>query len=245
MLNLLIADDNIDYARNLMHFINSTFDNVRVSDISIDGKETLEILNKENNIDIVLLDLNMPFFNGIEIINHLSNEQINKYTNSFIIISGETQMIQQVLSLNCKIIYKVLSKSLDLMTIVNNIKELINERLLNENINKVKIKISNQLTSIGYSLSHNGTEYLTDIIEMTYFRGEELIRNLNKYVYPIIAKRYNQSTANIKISIIRATEAMYYNCHEEKFLDYFCLNVASKPNIKTVIKTVLLKLSTD
>ena len=71
MLNILIADDNIDYARNLMHFINSNSDKVRVSDISIDVKETLEILNNSNNIDIVILDLKMPFLNSIEIINIL------------------------------------------------------------------------------------------------------------------------------------------------------------------------------
>ena len=75
MLNILIADDNIDYARNLMHFINSNSDKVRVSDISIDGKETLEILNNSNNIDIVILDLKMPFLNGIEIIKKLLKDK--------------------------------------------------------------------------------------------------------------------------------------------------------------------------
>jgi len=243
MLNILIADDNIDYARSLMHFINSTSDNVRVSDISVNGKETLEILNRNNNIDIILLDLKMPFLNGLEILNQLSTEQVQKYTNSIIIISGETQMIQQLRLLNYKMIYKILPKTMNLMRIIDNINELILDKNENDNIQRIRVKISNELTSIGYSLSHNGTQYLIDIIEMTYFRGENLIKSLNKYVYPLIAQRYNESSNNIKTCINRATEAMYYNCQEKTLQDYFCLNIVSKPNIKTVINTVLLKLS--
>lgn len=217
MLNLLIAYDNIDYARNLMHFIHSSSDNVRVFDISVNGKETFEILNKPNNIDIVLLDLEMPFLSGIEIINHLSSEQVNQYANSIIVISDETQLIQQVRTLKCKMIYRVLPKSLDLLSIVDNINELIEEKSINRNIDKIKFQISNELTSIGYSLSHNGTLYLIDSIEMLYLRGGDLIKNLNKYIYPIIAKRYNQSINNIKTSIVRATESMYYNCYEKNY----------------------------
>lgn len=242
MLNILIADDNINYARDLMHFINSTSDKIRVSDISINGKETLEILNHQNNIDIVLLDLKMPFLNGIEIIEHLLPELTKKYTSSFIIISGEMELIQQVRLLNTKIVYKVLPKSLDLISIVNNINELANQKFSNNSLLKIRAQISNQLTSIGYSISHNGTQYLIDIIELSYIRGESFAKNLNKYAYPVIAKRYNQSEHNVKVSIIRATEAMYYNCNEQKLLDYFCLSAVSKPTIKTVINTILIKL---
>lgn len=242
MLNLLIADDNIDFARNLMHFINSSSNNVRVFDIAINGQETLEILNKPNNIDIILLDLNMPFFNGIDIINQLSFKPMNKYINSFIVISGEVQLVEQVQLLKSQLVYKVLPKCLDLKLIVSNINELITQKVANKNIQEVRTQISKELTSIGYLQSHNGTQYLIDIIEMLYLRGEHCDKSLSKYIYPIIAKRYNQPNINVKSSIARATEFMYYNCPESKLLDYFSLTSVSKPNIKTIINTVLLKL---
>lgn len=60
MVNILIADDNIYYAKMLMNTINvDTNKNIRVTHISVDGKETLEIL-ENNNIDVVLLDLKTP-----------------------------------------------------------------------------------------------------------------------------------------------------------------------------------------
>ena len=242
ILNVLIADDNIDYARNLLHFINYNCNTVRVSDISINGKETLDILNNTNNIDIVLLDLKMPFLNGIEIIKQLSPKQLNKYTNSFIIISGETALINQIELLKSKVVYKILPKCLELNFIMNNIYELVNEKGTKEKDEQIKVKILNELLSIGYSQTHSGTQYLIDIIEMAHFRGEYITKNLSKYAYPIIAKRHNQSSNNIKTSIIRSTEAMYYNCYEPKLLEYFKLSFAIQPNIRTIIRTVLLKI---
>lgn len=53
MVNVLIADDNVDYAVTLMNYINNK--NIRVCNITKDGKETLNVLNVENNIDIILL----------------------------------------------------------------------------------------------------------------------------------------------------------------------------------------------
>lgn len=242
MLNVLIADDNIDYARNLMYLINSTSANVRVFDITITGQETLEILSKPNNIDIILLDLNMPFLNGLEIINQLSVKYSQKYDNSFIIISGETTLLEQMNLLESYMVYKVLSKGMDLNFIVNSINELILTKSFN---GKIRNRISTELCSIGYLLAHNGTQYLIDIIEMAYFRGEYVTNNLSKYAYPIIANRYLQSVNNIKTSIIRATEAMYFNCYEETLLNYFNLNTISKPNIKTIVGTILLKISSN
>ena len=66
MVNILIADDNIYYAKTLMNIINDNDSNIKVTHIAVDGKETLEIL-KNSKIDIVLLDLKLPTFNGIYI----------------------------------------------------------------------------------------------------------------------------------------------------------------------------------
>ena len=68
MLNILIADDNIYYARALMNIINGeSNNNIKVSHIAIDGQETINII-KNYPIDIILLDLNMPIYNGMQIL---------------------------------------------------------------------------------------------------------------------------------------------------------------------------------
>ena len=83
MLNILIADSNIDYAINLMSHINSLSDNIRVINITLDGRETLNFLNDVNNsVDIVLLDYNTPIYNAMEILDKISEKQQNKYQKS-------------------------------------------------------------------------------------------------------------------------------------------------------------------
>ncbi len=43
MTNILIADDNIDYAINLMNYLNENNDIIRVCNIAKDGKKKLLI----------------------------------------------------------------------------------------------------------------------------------------------------------------------------------------------------------
>ena len=75
MVNILIADDNIYYARTLMNIINNEMNNnIKLTHIAIDGKETLDIL-KCNKIDVVLLDLKMPIYDGIYILEKLKKEK--------------------------------------------------------------------------------------------------------------------------------------------------------------------------
>ena len=71
VVNILIADDNIYYAKNLMTYINETSKEIRVCNIAIDGNEVLNFLN--DTIDIVLLDLNMPNVNGFVVLEYMSN----------------------------------------------------------------------------------------------------------------------------------------------------------------------------
>ena len=130
MVNILIADDNVDYAITLMNYINEKNDNIRVCNIAKDGKETINILNTDNNIDVILLDYKMPFYNGNQVVN----------------------------------------------------------------------KIINELFYLNYDISQRGTQYLVSTIEYICLNND-YINNLEKYVYPIIAKFYNATPNNVKCRI--------------------------------------------
>ena len=68
MIKVLIIDDNYEYVQNLFNILNENIDNdIKIEKICGDGKIALDyILN--SNIDVILLDLNIPNINGIEIL---------------------------------------------------------------------------------------------------------------------------------------------------------------------------------
>ena len=237
VVNILIADDNIYYAKNLMTYINETSKEIRVCNIAIDGNEVLNFLNE--TIDIVLLDLNMPNCSGIEVLKKLSVKQREKYNKSFIIISGEDFIFNDEI-VNNDVVYKVLPKILSMQEICSEIEKLVEEKVKEKELNSLKLRIINELTNLGYEISHKGTIYLIDIIYTSYEKG--IVENLTKEIYPVIAKKYNQSINNIKSNVIRATEAMYYNCEEKKFKEYFRFFDIKKPTIKIVVSTIVSRL---
>ena len=58
-----------------------------------------------------------------------------------------------------------------------------------------------------------------------------------------MARRYNTSIHNVKSNINRTNNSMYYTCNVEKLKKYFTFDIDTKPKIKTVINTIINKIS--
>lgn len=238
MLNVLIADDNIDYAINLMNYINEDNSIVRVCNIAKDGKKTIDILNNENNIDIILLDYQMPIYNGLEVLEKIENK--DKYIDSCIIISGEIESVIKMRQ--CDLVHSILFKTLSMEDIKNRIMQLVEYKEDIKKAEDIDEKILNELLFLNYNNSLKGTKYLIDTIKYVYY-DRDSIDNLEKFVYPKVAQKYNEKLCNIKCRIGKATMLMYYNCEIEKLKNYFNLDIDIKPKIKTVIDTIVRKIS--
>lgn len=240
MLNCLIADDNIYYAKHLIEQINSKNEDVRVVNISIDGEETLKILNESNDIDIFLLDLKMPKLNGNDVLRMLNEERKEKYENSCLVISAEPELAMK-LSKDNSIIYSIIMKS-QYDSIALKINELIELKRETKKENNLKKKILYELQYLGFNIAHIGTKYMNDAIYYIIKEKNGEINNLKKEVYPIIAKMNKVNANNIKQNIIRANETMYYMCENKKLKEYFFLQDESKPNTKMIINTIITKI---
>lgn len=81
MINILIADDNIYYGKTLMNAINQSNDSVRICNVCTDGEETLQALSSNNNIDGILLDIVMPKYSGLEVLELLPKEKKKNISN--------------------------------------------------------------------------------------------------------------------------------------------------------------------
>ena len=105
-------------------------------------------------------------------------------------------------------------------------------------------KIAKELEYIGYEFKYKGTHYLLDTIYELYWQNTNTMTdNLQTGIYPIIAKKYDKTVYNIKSSIGKATDCMYYDCDMDKLVKYFHLSYDTKPTPKQVVFTVINKLS--
>lgn len=238
MINVLIADDNIDYAVNLMNYINEKNSNIKVCNIAKNGQETLELLNLKNNIDVILLDYKMPLLNGNQVLDKIIDKE--KYSDSFIIISGE---IESAIRLrDNEMIHSIINKNMQTEEIIKKINELFEYKESVKQSKILKNKITDEILFLGYDISHKGTQYLIKAIDYIATNPDKELEKLEKNVYPKIASIYNDSVHNVKCRINNSTTIMYYNCEVEKLKKYFCFSTDVKPKVKTVINTIINKI---
>lgn len=240
MVNILIADDNIYYAKILMDLINNSIKDIKIINIAIDGKETLDKLSNDDNIDICILDLKMPIINGIEVMHKLSNEKQIKYKNSIIVISGESEMISQIRDND--MVFDFISKMNSMSDIVEKLDKLVKYKEEKKHIRQLKGEIMHELQELGYNFSHKGTLYLIDAIYLICTNKIKDDLNLKKNVYPTLAQKYNRPIHCIKSDIIKATDYMDNICELKKKKEYFSFNDNTKPTVKLVIYTILNKI---
>jgi len=84
-LNILIAENNRMTARFLKSVLGKQ-NNIRIVDIISNGKDVVEAVNK-NDIDVLLLDLDLPNMSGFEIMGHMASQSRTKV----LVLSAHTE----------------------------------------------------------------------------------------------------------------------------------------------------------
>ncbi len=241
MLNVLIADDNIYYVKNLVNFVIGKNSSIKITNIASNGLEVLKIIKENPKIDLILLDLKMPKLNGIETLDRIYDMNLKHYPN-IMVVSGENHLINKIV--NHPLVTDFINKSENMVNIYSKLEDYEN------NLNYLNIKddlskkISSELLYIGYNPSHLGTQYIKEcILEIYESKDNTLTQKLENYVYKRIACFHNISVQNIKSNITKATNFMYVESDMSILKDYFHFNDNKrKPTPKMVISTILNKL---
>ena len=238
MLNLLIIDKDINHSRILLNYISENSNQVRVHSIANNLLEGIKILNT-GFIDIILINLDDTIESIVINLHMISNSYFEKYRKSFLLLSDNINCVR-----SDSFIYEYMSSSEDISIIFLKINEIANNKIMQLNNSILLSKINRELEYIGYNLSYNGTKYLSECIALIY-SNSDCSENLNKNIYPILAKKYHKSINTIKCNITTATNCMFYECDENRLKNYFNFYTPCRPKPKLVIYTVLNKLYTS
>ncbi len=199
MKKIMIADDNKDFNSCCRNFLTKD-SSIDIVTSTIDGLTTLEqYLNLRP--DILLLDLDLPTLNGIEIINRLTSIPEEKNICNIIVMTGSECYRNKIT--NTSKIFKIIPKPCDMVDILMTIHEIDNVKRPNtiniEDINSLMLKLK-------FNLYTKGTKYLIDSIIIAN-NNTDLLYNIND-LYSYVAKINNTNTNLIKWSITNSLSTM-------------------------------------
>ena len=207
MVNILIADDNTHFLKYLFNSIIRGNENLKIVDITTDGLSTYNSI-LELKPDIVILDLNMPKMDGIEVITKIQKEDIN---SRIIIVSGYSDYIYKIS--NKENIDFIFSKTKDLSLLTNYVNRLaidLEEDVYRQNIITI-------FKDLKFNMSASGTQYLIKAI-LEANKNEKLLLKMENSLYSLVATQFNTTNQKVKWNINRAIKSMWRYTEDRTYI---------------------------
>ncbi len=244
MINVLLAEKNINDGKEIINKLLIKNPNIRLCGIATTLDELLSITNR-NHIDIILFNLKLSDYKKIQ-----TNKLLNKKRfNNSIILFLDNYPNNNTINSSYLLDYIIKETHIEKITKKINFLLLSKELLLEENLSfqkkedsKIKNKINKELKYLSFNFNHCGTKYIMESIYILYKLKDYYDDNLEKDIYPIVAKKYGKTIHNIKMDIIYATNIMYCEAKEEKLMKYLKIYEPYKPGPKRIITTILGKI---
>lgn len=204
MYKVLLVDDEYMIIKGLEKLIDWETLGLELVGTASNGKDAYEFA-KNNHIDIVVTDVNMPFMDGIEFVKKTQSENLNFYV---ILLSGyqEFEYVKEGIQLGVEnFLLKPIDKSMLNQTLENTVQKLEQEKI---RLESDKLLFSNTLQSWVY-----------DEIELTDLRRILKITDhqLNpEDVYSVLI--FKDETKGLKAFFDQENQELYFSNHDELVL---------------------------
>jgi len=120
--NIFLIEDDEDDQMFFTECI-AKIDNATLSDVATNGREAIEKLEKSETLpDMIFMDINMPFMNGIDCLKEIKNNPRTKNI-SVVMLSTDTSQAQETRIIGAKAFIK---KPSDFEKLKAKVKQMIN-----------------------------------------------------------------------------------------------------------------------
>ena len=227
MNKVLIYSNDLSFLKGLNNYISN------IKNLEIQMCTSLSLL-KENlektSYILVIIDTN----NNMEAINYkyLSNFQIN----NIVLLYDTLDNIDERVIEDKKFILK--ERRLE------NVKALLSYDTSDENdsflVLYTKKRILNEIKGLKFEVTNIGVQYLIDCILL--IKCNDALYNLEKEIYPIVAKKYNVTSNKVKWNIYSCINNMSRNNSMERINRYLGFSYNRTPTPKVLIFTIVNKI---
>ncbi len=249
MYKILLADDNREFNELLSEYLSKEED-MEIVGNAFNGKEVLELV-KENNPDIILLDIIMPHLDGIGVLEELNKMELSPKPKVIMLTAfGHENITQRAVELGAS--YYIL-KPFNLEVLAERIRQLgkapAGEGKIQANtLKNVSVRkdngyieeITQIIHEIGIPAHIKGYLYLRDAISMVA-EEIELLGSITKILYPRIAQKYETTPSRVERAIRHAIEVAWARNNIDtikKFFGYTINTEKGKPTNSEFIALV-------
>lgn len=215
-IKVAIADDN----RELVHQIEAYFQNhaqIEIVATASNGEVCLTML-EEHDIDLLLLDLIMPYMDGIAVLEHIrASERYAQLPIMMLTAFGQEKVMKNIVDLG--VTYLIL-KPFDFIQLESKIlrwarSEAPDEQSLAaannilEDMSSIDVYIDQLLKDVGIPMHIRGYKYLRKAVLMVYDNPRLLNGAITTMLYPGIAEAYGSTGQRVERAIRHAIEVAW------------------------------------
>ena len=216
MIQVMIAEDNIEISSMYCKFLTKD-KNINIISKTEDGEKTIEMYMALKP-DVLILDLDMPKLNGLEVINQISKDSEEKNKCNIIVISGNYSLMHELY--NTAKVYRIIPKPVDLDYVLHIIKDYEKENLLSSTITEKEVR--SLLINFKLQPYTRNSNYLTDAI-MSAYKKPFLLGNIQD-LYREVGRKNSVNYTVIQWSIRNSINTINNKIPSELLKSIFNLN---------------------
>lgn len=242
-IKVLMIDDNISLVEMVKEYFKEN-QKIELSLEAYNGEDGLNmILNKENEYDVILLDIIMPKKDGLYVLDELYKRNISKK----IIVQTSYNAPDVIRKVSEYGVNYYILKPFDLLELEKRILEtfdITNSKSINLYQSNLQKSIPNMLHELGMPSHIKGYQYIREGISMIY-NNPEIIGGITKELYPDIASKFDTTVSRVERAIRHAIEVSWNRGNWDYMEEIFGHSVdidKAKPTNSEFIVTVADKL---
>lgn len=246
-ITVLLADDNKDFNYTIKEYI-STIEDIQILDMATNGNEAIEMIRRYSP-DVVLLDLVMPYLDGLGVLHELKNLKIQKRPKIIVMSAVSHDIVtKNVIALGADYFMikpcdmHLLEERIRMIGRLTSQKDDCDLRI--SNVQNLEVTITAIIHEIGIPAHVKGYHYLREAI-IQVITDNTLINAITKQLYPSIAKKFSTEPSRVERAIRHAIELAWDRGNTDtlnSFFGYTIQNSKGKPTNSEFIAMIADKL---
>lgn len=212
-MRILVVDNNVELCAALQDYFDTQPD-LEVVGLAYDGEQALTQIT-ELQPDVVLLDITMPYLDGLGVMERLHSLNLKRKPKVFVITAfGTDNLLARLMSLGADYFmvkpFKLEILAQRLREFAQNSQGMIASETASTVESRLTIdqKVTQLLHNMGVPPHYKGFSYLKEAVLMCtedgYFAG-----GLTKDIYPTLAKKYRTTASGVEAAIRNAIVAAW------------------------------------